>query len=72
MAQRAVKPQGAKAAKSWAQVRATRPPCEDRVAEHRARLDAEARARVTVVADGSARFLRFRDCREQSLSLAEQ
>lgn len=32
------------AAKTWRDVRAARPPREDRVAEHRARIDAEVRA----------------------------
>jgi hypothetical protein len=31
-------------ARSWQDIRAERPPREDRVAEHRARMDAEVRA----------------------------
>ncbi len=54
MAERAVTPRTAKVpAKSWAQVRAQRPPHEERVVEHRARLEAEVRAyRLREVREG--------------------
>jgi DNA-binding XRE family transcriptional regulator len=45
VATRAVKSTNSKqAAKTWRDVRAARPPREERVAQHRARLDAEVRA----------------------------
>src|SRR4051812_28849691 len=44
MAERAVTNRGAKAAKSWAEVRSKRPPREDVVAKHRTRMEAEVRA----------------------------
>ncbi|MFI5041949.1 MAG: helix-turn-helix domain-containing protein [Acidimicrobiales bacterium] len=61
MATQAVKPSKSKqASESWREVRAARPPREEQVAEHRARMDAEVRA------------FRLREVREeQGLTQAE-